>query len=805
MPTAPSVFISYSHEDEVWKDRLRDHLGGLEEEGLLKTWNDRDLGAGDEWFQEIQGAMNEARVAVLLVSAHSLKSKFIRHQEIPRLLDQRAKAGMAFFPIVVKSCVWDEFPWLSRFQARPIDGKPLAGFQGDRRDAELAKIAKEILGIVRNAAPRPLSLAPNDSQKPPALAALHQLPSPPGDFTGREEDLTTLRCALTQGGAAAIFGFQGMGGVGKTTLALKLADELTPLYPDAQIYLDLKGVAPRPLTAAQAMAHVVRSFEPEVRVPEEEAELAGIYRSMLFGKRVLLLMDNAAGPDQVESLIPPSGSLLLVTSRAHFTLPGMIPRDLDEMSKEDAEGLLCRIAPRVGSDAEEIARLCGRLPLALRLAGSALAERLNLSPAEYIRRLQEGKERFDKVDASLHLSFELLADESQRLWRLLALFPGSFDGEAAAAVWGLTPDSAHDVLGELVRSSLVEWEEKENRYRLHDLSRAFADGRLETFERQTSGGRLAEHFLGVLRAADELYLKGGTSLQLAFKMFDADWGNIQAGQSWAADHAEDDDDAARICAEYPRAGIYVLELRRPVREQIRWRESGLAAARQREDKLLEGIHLGNLGLAYADLGEARCAIEFYEQALLIDREIGYRHGEGADLANLGNAFKSLGETHRAIELYEQALIIGREIGDRRGEGNALGGLGSAYTSLGETRRAIEFYEQRIALAREIKDLRGECNVLGNLGLAYADLGETLRAIELFEQQLAIAREMGDRRGEGIASWNLGLAYETLGDLARATELMQVWVEFEHEIGHPDAEQRAAEVEALRARLRDQKA
>ena len=291
-------------------------------------------------------------------------------------------------------------------------------------------------------------------------ASLHQLPSPPSDFTGRETDLAILHSSLKEGGAGAIFGLLGMGGVGKTTLALKLAQELTALFPDAQIYLDLKGVEPRPLTAAQAMAHTIRSFEPEARLPESETELAALYRSFLYGKHVILLMDNAAGKEQVEVLIPPIGNLLLVTSRFHFSLPGILVRDLAEMSLEEASDLLLRISPRIGDEANKIANLCGRLPLALRLAGSALAERLSLSPIEYARRLQLGKEQFDAVEASLATSYNLLTEDRQRLWRLLAVFPESFDAQASAALWDLPPESAMDVLDELVRNSLVEWEEK---------------------------------------------------------------------------------------------------------------------------------------------------------------------------------------------------------------------------------------------------------------------------------------------------------------------------------------------------------
>lgn len=182
----------------------------------------------------------------------------------------------------------------------------------------------------------------------PLLPALHQLPPPPADFTGREQDLEALRSTLSQGGTGAIFGLRGMGGVGKTTLMLKLAEELTHLYQDARLYLNLRGLDPQPLTATQAMAHVIRSCHPDVSLPEKETELAALYRSVLHGKRVLLLMDNAANREQVEPLIPPSGCLLLVTSRFRFTLPGLMYQDLDEMPDEDARRLLLKIAPRIG-------------------------------------------------------------------------------------------------------------------------------------------------------------------------------------------------------------------------------------------------------------------------------------------------------------------------------------------------------------------------------------------------------------------------------------------------------------------------
>jgi hypothetical protein len=251
----------------------------------------------------------------------------------------------------------------------------------------------------------------------PAALALHQLPPPPRDFTGRDAELKELMAAVETAGVT-ISGLQGLGGVGKTALALALAEMLKPRYPDAQFYLDLKGVLNQggrkdakaePLRPGAAMAHVVRSYHPAARLPESETELAGLYRSVLEGQRALLLMDNARDKQQVEPLIPPSGCLLLVTSRRHFTLPGFYPKKLETLAPEEAEALLVKIAPRINGHADALATQCGYLPLALRLAASAIAERMDLAPVDYIKRLTNAQKRLELVDAPLSLSYELLA------------------------------------------------------------------------------------------------------------------------------------------------------------------------------------------------------------------------------------------------------------------------------------------------------------------------------------------------------------------------------------------------------------
>jgi tetratricopeptide (TPR) repeat protein len=342
------------------------------------------------------------------------------------------------------------------------------------------------------------------------LSALHQLPPPPGDFTGRAEELAELLGKIKKGGVA-ISGLRGMGGIGKTALALVLADRLKAGYPDAQIYLDLKGTSEKPLTVREILEQVILSFHADLKLPEGEAQVANIYRSVLEGRRAILLMDNAAGSGQVAPLVPPSGSILLITSRNRFNVPGLFQLDIGELLEEDARDLLLKIEPRIGEQADDIAKLCGFLPLALRAAAYS--------------------------------------------------------------------------------------------------------------------------------AADEV--------------------------------------AASLCADYPDAGVYLLDLRQHPREIIRWREAALAAVRRLKNRRAEGAHLGHLGLAHFWLAEYRRAVSYHEQALVIFRENGDRHAEGQCMGNLGSAYYSLGDYHRAIDHHQQDLAIAREMGDRQGEANALGNLGLA--------------------------------------------------------------------------------------------------------------------------------
>jgi tetratricopeptide (TPR) repeat protein len=657
--------------------------------------------------------------------------------------------------------------------------------------------------------------------EPVVSLSLHQLVTPPADFTGRTKDLADLIEKVRFDGTG-IIGLFGMGGIGKTALALKLAEELTPRYPDAQLYLDLKGTSGRPLSASEVMTHVIRAYEPLSALPSLVADLEGKFRSVLNERRAILFLDNAADREQILALIPPEGCLLLVTSRQCFALPGMIEKNLDPLLPEEARELALRIAPRLESRAEEMAQLCGYLPLALRKAANMLVEHRDLSTENCMLRLSEPRERLALVESMIAPDYESLTPELQRLWRMLSVFPGGFDSVAAGTVWGINGGAPQNFLSELLACNMLQWSESPPLYKLHDLLRLWASAQCPDDERRSGQQKLAEYGATVLSRANEMYLQGGESMRQGLILFDTERPNIEAGWKWASANAEQDEFADRLCARYPVVGRDVLDIRQSPNERIQWLQAPLAAARRINDRYTETSLLGDVGTAYCSTGETQHAIEYHMQALTLAREIGERQREEHALRGLGLAYarkgdypdaleyhqKSLavaceikdrrgeseclrglagvhhamGVSSRSIELCDQALLIVKETADRSLEGECLGDLAAAHRALGQPRRAVDLGSQSLLIAREVRNVLAEGSILDTLGSCYAELGDTRRAIECHEARLKIVRHTGDRYGEGDALGNLGNALARSGDARRAAECYQELLKLVRELG-----------------------
>ena len=475
------------------------------------------------------------------------------------------------------------------------------------------------------------------------------LPNPVADFTGRQNAIDKLVARLRNRETAAITAIDGQGGVGKTELAYYVGRELREHYPGGQILLDLRGLAPNPITPEDAMANVILALEPEQKLPDKPEQIAGLYHGLLADRGVLILADNAKDSDQVRPLIPSPPSALLITSRQTIQLAGIERVDLDELPSEEAHTLLRSILgskPAADDEVARLARLCGNLPIELRVAGNYLASAPALSVAEYLERLgtkpADMKHAGRKVRSILGGSVEALERENPSLvkkWRSLAVFPAPFDRQAAEAV----AEFEGDELDTLVGRSVVIYDRDQERFRLHDLMRELAEQGCGEEEAQQARRRHAAHYLDVEGRARNTYLEGGEGVLAGLRLFDQERVQIEAGQAWAAGRAAQDSEAAVLAQGFPLRAAEVLSLRLHPRERIRWLEASVEAARKLGNRDREGMAVGNLGLAYADLGETRRAVEYFEQVLEITRETGDRRGEGMTLGNLGIAYRQLGE------------------------------------------------------------------------------------------------------------------------------------------------------------------
>ena len=289
-----------------------------------------------------------------------------------------------------------------------------------------------------------------------------------------------------------------MGGVGKTALSVVLAHRLKDRYPDAQLFLNLRGADPDhrpPVPPADAMQFIIHSFRPEARLPESVDELTSIYHSVLTASgRTLLVLDNAADAAQVRPLVPPRNCLLLVTSRQQFQVPGMVSRNLDCLSPSESHALLLKLAQRLEDHADRAAELCGYLPPALEVfAGTVTTKRL-YPVSELLERLRARQDKLLPVEAAFQVSYELLAEDLRRQWVQLSVFPASFDLQAAAELWGKDADATRESMQTLVYSSVVAWNESNGRFRLHDLVKQFCERRLSETDADVARVRHAKHY-----------------------------------------------------------------------------------------------------------------------------------------------------------------------------------------------------------------------------------------------------------------------------------------------------------------------
>jgi tetratricopeptide (TPR) repeat protein/transcriptional regulator with XRE-family HTH domain len=665
--------------------------------------------------------------------------------------------------------------------------------------AELARLCDEALqtgGLLAR-----LVAATSRSRRRPGTPPPAQLPPQRDRFVGRETELSTLDAVLGLDGYPVLT-IVGPAGVGKTALAVRWAQRVRRHFPDGVLFANLRGHdALPPLRPADVLDGFLRALGvAPAAIPPQEDVRGALLRTLLDGRRVLIVLDNAADSSQVRPLLPGTQHCLaVVTSRNR--LSGLVARDLAEqvtlplLPAEDAVALLRDAigSPRVDAEAPaaaELARRCAYLPLALRIAAERAVTHPRLPLAELVAQLADGRDRLGvlaadeeatAVRAVLSWSYAGLSTGAAYTMRMLGLFPGrDMSVRAAAAMSDRPASEAARWLRELADVHLIDHLGEDagvtlaSRYSFHDLLREYAADCALREETDAVRGAAIDRVLGwyldtaeraaaVLRSAAQDGEPVGPE-ELPLSTYDevlAWYGAERANLVSAVDRAAERELhtlawrlAAALSAYFHQQKLWS--------DWVHTHEVGLVCARKADDAAGEARMLSSLGAAVGDQGRYEESLSYLDQALEIRRRIGDHVFEAYTLNNIGQALWQLGRHDEGLARYREAVTAFRRNANTHGLASGLNNLGSALSLLGSYDEAMQCLTESLSIQREAGNRYGEGMVLDSLGELQQRRGEHALALELLREALSVRHELGDRFGAAYTLITLGDVVESTG-------------------------------------------
>jgi DNA-binding SARP family transcriptional activator/tetratricopeptide (TPR) repeat protein len=648
-----------------------------------------------------------------------------------------------------------------------------------------------------------------------------QLPGGIPGFTGRTSHLRELDALGAEGSAVVITAIDGKAGVGKTALSVHFAHRVKDRFPDGQLYLSLRGFDPfhPPLDPEEALGRLLRGLgvEPE-HIPLELPEQVALYRGVAAGRRMLIVLDDAASAEQVRPLLPGApASLVLVTSRTRLT--GLGTGDdthrlfLDVLDPAEAIALLRGLLDPGLADAEpgateELARLCGYLPLALRIAAANTGMRPGVRLAEVVaelgaqNRLTALSVRDDDqtaVRATFDLSYRVLEPAPRQLFRRLGLVPAvDFGAVTASVLVDRSVEETTRLLDLLTAANLVERRDGD-RYGMHDLLRLYAAEQAEADEDVPALGDARRRLFGwyvdtaddagVLLFPESKHLPAAETTASVFTggaealaWLEIERANLLAVAQHAAEHGP-----GEVAWRISDAMHGFFHRRRYPADWHAVALAGLSAARAEGDERVQATMHHILAHALWSQSRFREGIEHQEQALALSRQVGWFEGEAKFLVFMGQLHKELGDIDTAIGNYERALALSRTHGLRQEEAKNLASIGTMCWHRGQLPQAIDHYSRALEIDREIGSANLENLHLIFLGASLRDLGELERGIGYLERALAVVRAAGARDTESYLLDDLAIAALEAGRHEQAFDLASRALALAEEIGDAGGE------------------
>jgi tetratricopeptide (TPR) repeat protein len=666
-----------------------------------------------------------------------------------------------------------------------------------------------------------------------------QLPAVLGDFIGRKDALAVLGGALTGTGAGisrhmAVFSIAGAAGIGKTSLALWWAHGNLGEFPGGQLYVDLRGFGPSgsPMAPSVAVCGFLTALGVSAAdIPADVDGQAALYRSLLSGRRMLVVLDNARDISQVLPLLPGSPTCtVLVTSRIRLTglqVRGARLIELDTLPEEEARALL---VARIGAEAASsqtdsvtaLVRSCAGLPLALAIVAARATAQQALPLAFLAEELAAETHRLDALDAGdvgssaravLSWSYRALPLEAARAFRLLGLATGPDIGlDACAALLGTQQAVARALIDVLVAAHLVQ-EHRRNRYRMHDLLRIFSSECLRDDEspvdREQAVSRLVDWFAHAADAASRVIAPLRRRVLSPAAGEDPAFGTYDAALEWFSVEHRNVAAAVELAAEWRsydlswKLAIIMFSyynLNKGWREYLTSLATALEAACSAGSEYGRAWVLNAMGSAYGSLEYYEEGTSYLEQSLTLWRAVDDRQGVSMTLNNLGETYRRAGSYRRAIEYYEMDRQFCRANGDEDGESVRLNNLGKAWLALGNTAQAIRSQRLALEIRRRVKDLHEEAEILNDLGEVYRRCQQYSRSSQSYQLALAAYRRAGDALGAAQVVVSLSELAHERGELPEARQLAREALTISATVDEDDAPSLRRQIDTLQRQL-----